>query len=156
VELPRSLASGEPIATSHQNDPTRWSRHIVWGNHRLGNGLIEATATAWRTDVIWGAATTPDGRNVTWGMSCTASDCSDVPAAGLSSDRLVWGTSSDGETVVWGASATAENIVWGTACGGADCAGADVVWSASRPDALPDIVWPAEPARRRFVPWRTR
>jgi serine protease AprX len=156
VELARSLASGESIATSHQSDPTRWSRHIVWGNHRLGNGLIEATATAWRTDVVWGAPTTPDGRNVTWGTSCTASDCSDLSTTGLSSDRLVWGTSSDGENIVWGTTAAAENIVWGTACGGADCAGPDVVWSASRLDTLPDIVWPAEPVRRRVASRRTR
>jgi serine protease AprX len=156
VELARSLASGESIATSQQNDPTPWSRHIVWGNHRLGNGLIEATATAWHKDVVWGAATTPDGRSVTWGTSCTASDCTDLTTTGVSSDRMVWGTSADGENIVWGTTATAENIVWGTACGGADCAGAGVVWSSSRPDALPDIVWPAEPARRRFDSRRTR
>jgi serine protease AprX len=155
VELARSLASGESIATSHQNDPTPWSRHIVWGNHRLGNGLIEAAATAWRKDVVWGAATTPDGRNVTWGTSCTASVCTDL-TTGVSSENVVWGTSSDGENIVWGTTATAENIVWGTACGGADCAGAHVVWSASRPDALPDIVWPAEPVRRRSFSRRTR
>jgi hypothetical protein len=74
----------------------------------------------------------------------------------VSSENIVWGTSSDGENIVWGTTSTAENIVWGTACGGADCAGANVVWSASRPDALPDVIWPAEPARRRSSSRRTR
>jgi serine protease AprX len=133
VELARALAGGEPLATSRQNDPTRWSGHIVWGNHRLGSGLLVASANAWHTDVIWGSTTTPDGHDVTWGRTCAAEDCSDAVTGTVTDENIVWGTVSD-ENIVWGTSTTAENIVWGT----------------SKPDALPDIIWPAEAARRRY------
>ena len=62
----RSQAASRSAA-SRPNDPTRWSGHIIWGNHRLGSGLLVASANAWHTDVIWGSTTTPDGHDVTWG-----------------------------------------------------------------------------------------
>ena len=33
------------IAASRQNDPTPWSRHIIWGNHRIGGGVLAPTRT---------------------------------------------------------------------------------------------------------------
>ena len=56
-------------AASKDLDPTPWSRHILWGNERVRGGVLNATANAWRADVAWGAATTPDGDQVSWGMS---------------------------------------------------------------------------------------
>ena len=48
-------------------DPTRWSRQIVWGGHRVGGGIITMDANAWRPDVIWGASATPGGDPIVWG-----------------------------------------------------------------------------------------
>jgi serine protease AprX len=174
VELAQALANGESIPTSRHDDPVRWSGHIVWGNHRLGGGVLQTSASAWRTDVLWGSATTPEGADVTWGQACAQSDCSGVSSAS-DAENIVWGTVADGENIVWGTSADAENIVWGTACGGADCPnivwgttvtggrrssvvwgtssdddGENIVWGTSIPDTLPDVVWPAEQPRRRW------
>lgn len=48
-------------------DPTRWSRHILWGNQRVLGGAIDAGETAWRQDVVWGSPTTPEGEPIVWG-----------------------------------------------------------------------------------------
>jgi serine protease AprX len=48
-------------------DPTRWSRHILWGNQRVRGGQITADANAWRGDVVWGASQTTEGDNIAWG-----------------------------------------------------------------------------------------
>ena len=114
---------------SRQTVATRWSGHIVWGNHRLGSGLLVASAKAWHTDVIWGSTTTPDGHDVTWGRTCAAEDCSDAVTGAPTDENIVWGTVSDGENIVWGTNTTAVNIVWGT----------------SKPDALPDIIGRLKP-----------
>ena len=60
---------GDTAATA---DPTRWSRHIVWGNQRVRGGSITADASAWRADVIWGASETPEGDSVVWGTVADA------------------------------------------------------------------------------------
>ncbi len=172
VELAQALANGDSMALSRLNDPVRWSGHFVWGNHRLGGGLLLRTATAWRPDVLWGSAKTPDGVSVTWGQACADSDCA-VSVNGVSGgENIVWGTVTDGENIVWGTS-DAENIVWGTACGNADCEnivwgtslvangrrsvvwgtssddGENIVWGTNVPGGLPDVVWPAP--RRRWM-----
>jgi serine protease AprX len=168
VELAQALATGNSIASSRQNDPTPWSGHIIWGNHRLGNGLLEPGGTAWRSNVVWGATATSDGQTVTWGVKCAASDCGDVISGAVA-----------GDNVVWRAGVTGENIVWGTACGGADCpnivwgtslpatrvnvvwrtalgdGGENIVWGTGLPEGLPEVVWPAEPVRRRPLARRT-
>ena len=58
--------------TAPITDPTRWSRHIVWGNQRIRGGQINASANAWRADVIWGATKTDDGQAVVLGTSAEA------------------------------------------------------------------------------------
>lgn len=63
VQLAMELAGARAQAA----DPTRWSRQILWGDARVRGGMITMDANAWRTDVIWGASTTPQGEPVTWG-----------------------------------------------------------------------------------------
>jgi subtilisin family serine protease len=174
VELAQSLASGTAIGTSLLNDPTRWSGHIVWGNHRVGGGLLQATANAWRTDVIWGSTTTPDGEAVNWGASCVT-DCDDFLRGSTAAENIVWATAIAGENIVRGTGTDDENIVWGTDCGGQDCrdtiwgttgfsgAARNIVWGTSAVDDsenivwgtnafgnVNDVVWPAEATRHRF------
>jgi serine protease AprX len=108
-----------------------WNRHIIWGNHRIGGGLLSAPANAWHTDVTWGASATPEGERVAWGVACDtkAGDC----------DAVIWALqcAADGscQTSAPGAN-RAQNVVWGTACGGADCH--DVVWGAT---GRKQVVW---------------
>ncbi len=84
VQLADSLA--HPDRLPGPPDPTPWSRHIDWGNHRIGGGLLQPTATAWAANVTWGAATTASGGHVTWGTVCATPDCrgvlSDPPDVG--------------------------------------------------------------------------
>jgi serine protease AprX len=68
VQLAAALAGRSEGGT----DPTRWSRHILWGNQRVRGGIITAGANAWREDVVWGASTTPDGKPVVWGTMADA------------------------------------------------------------------------------------
>ena len=68
VQLAISLREGE-TATPREADTTTWSRHILWGNARVRGGVLSATATGWRTDVVWGASTTPDGDEISWGTT---------------------------------------------------------------------------------------
>ena len=68
VQLAAALG-GDLTAIS---DPTRWSRHIVWGNQRIRGGQITANANAWREEVIWGATQTPDGEDIVWGSTTDA------------------------------------------------------------------------------------
>lgn len=65
VQLAAALR-GEPAAIQ---DPTRWSRHIVWGNQRIRGGQISASANAWRAGVTWGALKTDDGEAVILGTT---------------------------------------------------------------------------------------
>lgn len=63
VQLAMQLDGERPASA----DPIRWSRQILWGDRRIRGGTITMDASAWRTDVIWGASTTPEGEPVTWG-----------------------------------------------------------------------------------------
>ncbi len=126
VQLAGSLA--HPDRLPELPDPTPWNRHINWGNHRIGGGLLRPTATAWPTDVTWGAATTASGEHVTWGTVCAMSDCQGPFAEPPDViNRRIWGSAcapADGggcDTVVQGTSDTWDDIVWGGACGGEDC-----------------------------------
>ena len=123
VQLAKSFANGadRPVA-----DPTPWNKHINWGNHRIGGGVLRPDANAWSPNVIWGASATDAGDTIVWGATCGARACDNaVLNTSLDQDSVVWGTSSEERNIVWGTSKEI-NIVWGTACGGADCN--SVVW----------------------------
>jgi serine protease AprX len=109
----------------------RWNRHIIWGNQRVGGGLLSAPANAWRLDVTWGAQATPRGERVAWGVAC------DAGAAGC--ETIVWQACAGHESTCAEAAGptTALNVVWGTACGGNDCPSA--VWGTA--DTRNDVVW---------------
>ena len=156
VQMARSFATtGSASEPGSISDPTPWNRHINWGNHRIGGGLLRPDANAWRLNVIWGAASTDEGDTIVWGTVCDRSDGCGALIRGSSSDEdnIVWGTSCANtrcDEVVWGPS-TEDNIVWGTTCGGSDCssplwgtdcAAADecsVVWGTSADED--NIVW---------------
>ncbi len=131
VELARYFSTAKP-ADSYPVDRL-WSRTIIWGNHRLRDGMIQPTGTAWRPSVLWGAAVDGEGDNIVWG---TRAD---------EGDNIVWGTSSDeNDNIVWGtASADEDNVVWGTDCDGADCD--SVVWGTNAGcgpgEECDNIVW---------------
>ena len=98
----------------------------------MQGGDLIATASAWATNVKWGAATDADDELVTWGESCSGTECG-VGGSGWSS----WGASCSGtncDTIVWG-SEQSVNIVWGDTCGGEDC---ETVWATSDDDI---VVW---------------
>jgi hypothetical protein len=160
VTLARFYADPTPGATLPV-DPS-WSRHIIWGNHRLGGGVLDPKANAWMPGVEWGWAYTQGergGAHVVWGSACAdgcknmvwgVSDDQENIVWGTSDDQenivwgtadddenIVWGTSDDQENIVWGTSDDDENIVWGTACGGRDCKNA--VWATADDDE--NIVW---------------
>jgi serine protease AprX len=127
------------------SDPTPWNKHINWGNHRIGGGMLRPDANAWRLDVTWGAASTGDGDAIVWGAVCSRTDDCGTVIRGSSSeeDNIVWGTtcaSKKCDEVVWGPN-TEDNIVWGTACGGDDCP--STVWGTDcRTDGeCLNIVW---------------
>jgi serine protease AprX len=121
-----TVVASEPSPT----DSTLWSRHIIWGNHRIGGGMILPTANAWSTGVTWGDGATPAGENIVWGTQCD-------PETNPNCENTVWGTSvcdpildPGCENIVWG-TRDEENIVWGTDCGGRDCE--NIVWGTSEP-----------------------
>jgi len=168
VQLARVL--GDRTASPVPADPTKWNRHINWGNHRLGGGMLKSGATAWRTDVTWGAATTATGDRVTWGSVCSGADCTDVIWAPEGSREDVWGTTCADDacqSVAWGTSEDV-NIVWGATCDGGDCgntfwgftampfdaAGVEASSCEARTPTCEEIVWPR--SRRRQVLLRLR
>lgn len=137
VELAQALASGTTLVASAQGDPSPWSGHLIWGNHRIGGGALRSSATAWRTDVVWGSAATPQGTNVSWGARCADEMAGATFADGCNTTD--WNVTRDsGGQTVWGQASDSVNVVWGTECGGADCS--NLVWGASKPgdDAAAD------------------
>ena len=153
VQLAKSFANGADHAVA---DPTPWNKHINWGNHRIGGGVLRPDANAWGANVIWGSSATDEGGTVIWGTTCTARAC----------DNTVWNASSVDDTIVWGTSNEERNIVWGTTCGGADCNSvvwgvncateecASTVWSTSTSDD--NIVWGTSAEGEDDIVWGTR
>ena len=150
-------ASGNSLASARASDPTPWNKHINWGSHRIGGGVLRPDANAWRLDVTWGAATTGEGDAIVWGTVCTDSDaCGTIKGSSSVEDNIVWGASSAEE----------DNIVWGTTCGGDDCSntiwgsGCDetqslcgnIVWGTSDED---NIVWGTSTADDDNIVWGT-
>jgi serine protease AprX len=120
-------------AAARAPSPPEWSKQIIWGNHQVQGGDLIATATAWHTNVAWGAATDAGSELVTWGESCSGTECG-VGGSGWST----WGASCSGtncETIVWG-SELSVNVVWGDTCDGVDCE--NTAWATSDDDI---IVW---------------
>ncbi len=146
VQLARSFATAgnQPadLSAAAAADPTTWNRHINWGNHRIGGGVLRPDANAWGTDVVWGAAATAHGDPIVWGTTAP------------NDDNIVWGACAGDRCRggVRGAS-DEDNIVWGTICGGADCR--SVVWNANCSGAgCPSVVWGTS-AREDTIVWGT-
>jgi serine protease AprX len=113
-----------------------WSRHLIWGTHRLTGGILTPDANAWLSDVEWGAARRGE-EAISWGVMRSNAE----PEGG---EWSPWATSCadpECDSIVWGTS-DSENVVWGSSCGGDDCAdgssGDRDAWSTSFPDT---IVW---------------
>ncbi len=121
VRLARFYATAAP----GQRPPVQamWSRHIIWGNHRVGGGLIDPRSNAFAVGTSWGVAKTDSGDNIIWGTDDAG-------------DNIIWGTSGDGDNIIWGTSDD-DNIVWGTDCGGADCD--NIIWGTDDPGD--NIIW---------------
>jgi hypothetical protein len=113
IELARHLAAPETAFPA----TTNWNGFLIWGNQRIHDGRVTASATAWTNDVTWGAVKTPAGANVEWGTICTGAAC-ELPAS-----WTPWKTSCVDPAcliVTWGGGRS-ENVVFGTNCGGANC-----------------------------------
>src|SRR5262245_10001792 len=130
VELANYLAA--PFATPYPDD-TLWSHQIFWGTHRIADGHIVPTASAWAVGTLWGSATSADGDTVVWGTTCETT-C-DVVWGASAGDTVVWGT-NDGDTVVWGTN-DGDTVVWGTSDGDT------VVWGTTCSDpSCESVIWP--------------
>jgi len=62
VEAAAALSTGSRVVASTMNDPTPWSRHVIWGNQRVSLTALDPSSPAWRSTVTWGAGAGPDGR----------------------------------------------------------------------------------------------
>ena len=124
IELARAL-TGQTASSM-----TGWSRAFHWGNQRIANGTFTADASAWASEVMWGARVTTAGQAIRWGLTCAADVCDG------SQPPILWENNcsdADCSTVVWDLGRSA-NVVWGTACGGDDCEGS---WSGPPTDGPP-------------------
>jgi hypothetical protein len=128
IEMARAFANHEPGAP-YPNNP-HWSRHIIWGNHRLTGGVLLPSANAWDDNIVWGSALDGNGDNIVWGSS----DYDNIVWGSSGDDNIVWG-SSDYDNIVWGSS-DYDNIVWGS--NGGD----NIVWGSNAQQQVP--VWPDE------------
>jgi len=111
VQLAQALAAGTTAAIA---DPTPWSRHIIWGNRRVG-GTINPLAGAWRTDVMWGSTATREGSNIVWTVPVRDEDdvvwgtaCADLACA-----ADVWGGAPD-PSLAWGSiiQLSSDEVAW--------------------------------------------
>src|SRR4051812_18469987 len=129
-----------------------WSKHIIWGNHRLGSGMLNPNANAFRAGTNRAVPKTGAGATIVWGTAGAAAACDTIlGGTAADGDNIVWGTptadgdnivwgtaNADGDNIVWGTATDGDNIVWGTDCGGADCD--NVVWGLASADG-DNIVW---------------
>jgi serine protease AprX len=153
VDLARFLKNPKAGQQYPKGAGQQWSKTILWGNHKLTNGVIKPSGSAWKLGTVWGAFEDGEGDNIVWGTQCPADDAE--------CDNIVWGTSvldtntvwgsadcnpeSECDNIVWGTSDCApedecDNIVWGTACGDEECD--NIVWGTECGEADCDnIVW---------------
>jgi serine protease AprX len=77
VHLARRFSS--TVDASEADDASRWGRHIIWGDARVGGGQLPPGASAWRQGVVWGSPTMLDGERIAWTGACDGStDCGDL------------------------------------------------------------------------------
>jgi serine protease AprX len=107
VELARYFA--DPSSGPFPSD-AKWGGRLIWGNHLVQGGRLRSDANAWSTSVAWGAATTPDGQTIQWGVIESADS---LETTATITERP------------WSASDISDNVVWGMQCGGDDC---EVPW----------------------------
>jgi serine protease AprX len=155
VTLAKHWAS-HPVGSRYPTSRS-WSKHIIWGNHRLSGGVILPGASAWDDNIVWGTLRDAGGDNIVWGTLCAAGACDNIVwGTGIVldpfdnivwgtmlgvGDNIVWGTlfSAD-DNIVWGTMFRDDNIVWGTECNLDDCQG--VVWGTALASPVGDnIVW---------------
>jgi len=134
------LFAGHPTRADDAADQATWNRHIIWGSHRVGGGMIRPAASAWGDNIVWGSAFTAAGDNIVWGSRCDTAACDNIVWGSAADDEnIVWGTSRSGDNIVWG-SGDHDNIVWGSECGGDDCD--NIVWgSQCDAEGCDNIVW---------------
>ena len=105
-----------------------WSRHIIWGNYRIGGGIITPDANAWRVGLTWGANSgglvwgRVFGDGLVWGERAGEDR---LLSDGRLDDNLLWRVEIDASAAA--GPGTSDNVVWGGTCGGSNCHG--VVWS---------------------------
>jgi serine protease AprX len=158
VELAKFLANPATGVYPASDD---WSRRLIWGNLLVTGGELAADANAWRTDVTWGAAMSPEGEAIWWGAICSSSPCAPEsdrwewspdtyvnvvwgPMCGGMNCDVPWDARSvataggDGDTVVWGTIEDGDTVVWGTSDDGDT-----VVWGTSCDDpSCEPVIWP--------------
>jgi serine protease AprX len=117
-----------------------WSRHLIWGNYRLGGGIPLPGTNAWAVDLTWGATTGLGGDRIVWGAesldNIVWSMLDDNIVWSMDDDNIVWSMEDNivwsmQDNIVWSMN-EAENIVWSMDCGGADCQ--SVLWGQRAPD----------------------
>ncbi|HEV3485786.1 MAG TPA: S8 family peptidase [Vicinamibacterales bacterium] len=153
TQLARFFATAQPGSTFAM--PRVWSKQVIWGNHRIGGGVIRPNTNAWDLTTVWGSFMDGDGENIVWGTMCD-DPCENIVWGSfdlLDGENIVWGTLFDdfGENIVWGTFLdlhlnivwgtlwNEENVVWGSDCGGADCE--NMVWGTFDLLDSENIVW---------------
>jgi serine protease AprX len=147
VRLARFYATAQP----GQPMPVQkmWSKHIIWGSHRIGGGFLNPAANAFAVGTNWGVAKTDNGDNIIWGADCATAACDNIIWGADAGDNIIWGADVNGDNIIWG-TADDDNIVWGTDCGGADCD--NIIWGTA--DPIDNIIWgTAEPGDN--IVWST-
>ena len=67
-----------------EDEPIEWSRHIIWGNDRLGGGFPLPGSNAWALGVTWGAEATQGGSRSSGASGTTTTSCG-APAVATTS-----------------------------------------------------------------------
>ena len=140
MELARFFAA--PSAANAYPFSEIGSSQLIWGNQRVQGGRLTPGANGWAVDVLWGAVTTRDGQNITWGVTCPGANCDE----------------GGGSWVPWGVGGDSDNVVWADTCGGADCLGgnAGTAGTTDFPPGTPSaatVVWGT--ANAATVVWGT-
>ena len=156
VELAQSVASGASIedaarvaSAGASRRTAEWGRRIIWGNQRIGGGRLVASASAWRTDVVWGSPLTPEGNPVAFGARCADDDASTLHGADASR--------SAGARGLCDLAAATSTVTWGATCADADCGPIafatsaeprNIVWGTNVLDDTDNTLWRAPAIRR--------